>query len=120
MGKIMNEKIKGRQIRKWAVGMRPRIEAVPSIAMAPYECLLLAFASQFLAGQWDDRFGPRLDRYRRMGISGAGYRLPYPRTSRLASLTNGQGDDSYVSSEKCVDQPTGNTWSRRSGILAAL
>ena len=51
MGKIMNEKIKGRQIRKWAVGMRPRIEAVPSVAMAPYEYLLLAFASQFLARQ---------------------------------------------------------------------
>ena len=30
--------IKGWQVRKRAIGMRPRIEAVPSVATAPNEC----------------------------------------------------------------------------------
>ncbi|WP_256385224.1 transposase [Cohaesibacter sp. ES.047] len=70
--------IKGWQVRKRAVGMRPRIEAVPSVATAPNERLLSAFASQLPAGQWVDRLGTCLDRKRWLGIVGIGDRLPYP------------------------------------------
>ncbi len=83
--------IKGWQVRKRPIGMRPRIEAVPSVARAERTLV--------------HRPVPGLGRARRLDHARPRHRLPHPRASGLASVAFRQGHDRRQRPGACPDQP---------------
>jgi hypothetical protein len=80
----------GWQVRKRAIGHRPRIEALPSVATTPNE-------------RWADGSVPRLGRSRRLADLGARHRLSHARTAGLAALEKRQSDDGNGGARASVD-----------------
>jgi putative transposase len=97
--------IKGWQVRKRPIGMRPRIEAVPSVAAAPNErwstdlCRVWAGRDGWTTLAVRQENGPP-DRF----LIFLTDRLPYPRASGMASVAIRQGHDCGQRIGACPDQ----------------
>ena len=99
--------IKGWQVRKRAVGHRPRIEALPSVARTPNE----RWATD-LCRVWAGRDGWQ--------TVAAGHRLSHARTARLAALEKRPGDDGDVGARAGVDREVRDARTRHDAVPAEI